>query len=1053
MEQLEERFTGQLTDQREIYLLTSLLPPPISLDILCSITGRPPVTILQSVEALVTRGYLSRYTEKGFGYYFLSDFRASYDLLAEVPQQELQMAAEHAVSGICSCLPDSPRKWLHLAHIYLISGLPVRHLVEVVKAGHYCHTRNLLHDASSYYRIALEKSDTSALSPEEKKSYIEAAIGLCSCRENSLSPDIQRNVLRKALEFRLISDNPEHEIKLRMLLARTFLKTIQSDEAAKHLDRAWHMLDRHGCSHEIRLQVALAKSELLFWQGYINKAIEQYESVIGNYEETPTDPETLKSCIRLGWFYGVAGETARGVGLVRKARRKARELGAHELERYATLVLVLILSDAGRIEEGAAFLEEVFQTSNDLLDDYTLWPGYGKKAYFAYCHGDYAKAFEYHKLTYEKAKALGVPHHRGPDNLEVMLGLEERGFFNPEWNFASEIERLLDWPDIFMKGVALRFRALKMFRSNGSLEHITADLKHSIALLKRAGGKIELAQSQLLLARIEINDNDIDSARKLLNSAWEVFAKVNPDLFPKDLKPFLDQTVKYALWVDSLISVGDALGSLRVREELLSQIIKHAMRIAGAERGAIFLRQENELAMVACRNLELSEINTKAFSTQFNLIKHVFESGQEAVRNGEVCRFTTQEHCSSRGWTACFPVQLQTRVLGVIFMDCELTRLHLPTDEIALLRIISNQAAIALENMTAYEEITDLNTSLQAETNFYRENQETNTTKTQMVGRSEPFRQVLHLIRDVADSDTTVLITGETGAGKDLVAQAIHQNSNRSQGPFIAVNVASLSPELIASELFGHEKGSFTGASTSRKGRFELAAGGTLFLDDIDALTLDIQAKLLRVLETKELERVGGTRTLQTDFRLLAASNRNIEELVAQGLFRSDLFYRLNVFPIHIKPLRERLGDIPVLVQHFLNMFAKRFGKTFSQISQSNLDTLQHYAWPGNIRELRHVIERAVLLSKGTRLVIPPLETSQLRRGCDNGEKILPLREMEAQHIIKALSRCGGKVSGPNGAAELLEVKPTTLYSMMKRLGVKKEGYQLPPDSTGRKTL
>jgi transcriptional regulator with GAF, ATPase, and Fis domain len=254
--------------------------------------------------------------------------------------------------------------------------------------------------------------------------------------------------------------------------------------------------------------------------------------------------------------------------------------------------------------------------------------------------------------------------------------------------------------------------------------------------------------------------------------------------------------------------------------------------------------------------------------------------------------------------------------------------------------------------------------------------------------------------------------------------------------------VVSLSPELIASELFGHEKGSFTGATQTREGRFELASRGTLFLDDIDAFSLDIQAKMLRVLETREFERVGCTRTIKTRFRLVTASNRNIEELVERGLFRSDFYFRLNVFPIKVPALRERVDDIPLLAGYFLELFGKKFGKQFDRISKKELELLMSYHWPGNIRELRHVIERAVLLSRNGHLQIPPLDTSPSR--IDNkDEKILPFKEMQARHIIKALSRCRGKVTGKGGAAELLEIKPTTLNSMMLRLGIKRDAHKI----------
>lgn len=1042
MKRIGNRFSDQGKKSQEIYLLMSMLPPPISLDILCSITGHPPVKILQIVEELVKSGHLLRYMEKGAGYYNLSDFRVANDILNKIPTPILLRAAERAVSGVCDYLPDSAARWLHLAHIYHISGLPVRHFKDLIKAGHYCLDLNLPIDAATYYRMALNGMESVTLDPVEQKGFIDATIGLCTCRDNELSKDIQRKFLKQALKFSVSANDPVRRVKLRVLIAKTYIKTARSDEAAKHLEQAWQMLAKYEFPREIRIQVALANSELFFWQGFINKAIERYESVLGNHEELPSDVETLKSCIRLGWTYCLAGDTARGVGLVRAVRRKARELNAEDLERYATLILVIILSDAGRIEEGEAFLKEIFDTPEECMDHYTLWPGNGKRAYFAYQRGEYEKAFMYQKLAYENSKALGTPHHRGPDNIELMLGLEERGMIHPEWNFESDTERLLTWPDIYMQGVAFRFRALKAFKEKASTDRIKTYLKKSMELLTRAGAKVELSHASILLARIQISEKKIPAAEKLLKTAWEVLSKVNPDLFPKDLKPYLDQTSKNALWVESLLKVGNALSSIRTRKELLRQIIRQAMRIAGAERGAIFLRQDQNLEMVASRNMKTTAISSQAFAEQMNLIEKVFESGAEIVKKGEVCQPGPEGDFSFIGWTGCFPIQLKARVMGVIFMDRGPTRLQLPEDELSLLHIISNQAAVALENLEAYEEIIDLKSDLEAETNFYRETFEPGLFKTQMIGQTKQFKEILNQISQVAKSDTTVMITGETGVGKDLVAQAIHQHSSRASEPFIAVNLVSLSPELIASELFGHEKGAFTGASQTRKGRFELASEGTLFLDDIDAFSLDIQAKMLRVLETKEFERVGGTRTLKTRFRIVAASNRNIEKMVEQGLFRSDFYYRLNVFPIRIPPLRERPDDIPVLTRYFMKMFGKKFDKKFDKISRKDLQILMSYQWPGNIRELRHVIERAVLISRSGRLVIPPLDMSLPVTG-GKDKKILSLKEMEARHIIKALSRCHGKVSGARGAAELLDVKPTTLYSKMKRLGVQRDLYRI----------
>ncbi|BBO91412.1 hypothetical protein [Desulfosarcina ovata] len=532
MNRVAEQFPGMDEKNQEIYLLLSLLPPPISLDVLCAITDLAPVRVLQLVEALVKAGYLHRYLEKGAGYYYLSDPKAAGDFISRVPAKALHNAARRAIAGVCDHLPDDTKRWLSLAYVYQVSGLPVRHFKELVQAGHYCLGLNLPIDAAAYYRMVLDAMETETLDPVAQETFIDATVGLCTCRDTALSKDIQRKFLGRSLEFCATVGDPVRKVRLMVLIAKTYIKTARADEANEYLEQAWQMLADHDFPADVRVQVALANSEVLFWQGYITKAIERYESAIGNHEELPADVETLKSCIRLGWIYGIAGETARGVGLIRAVRRKARELCAPDLERYATLILVVVLAEAARIDEGEAFLDEIFSTPTKFLDPYTLWPGNGKRAYFAYCRGEYEKAFEYQKQAYENSKALGTPHHRGPDNLEVMLALEERGMVHPEWNFKSDVKRLLGWPDIYMKGVAFRFRALKTLKEKGATEAIEADLKESIALLTRAGARVELAHAQTLMARIRIGENKIPVAEKLLKSAWEVFSKVNPALFP-----------------------------------------------------------------------------------------------------------------------------------------------------------------------------------------------------------------------------------------------------------------------------------------------------------------------------------------------------------------------------------------------------------------------------------------------------------------------------------------------------------------------------------------
>ncbi len=304
-----------------------------------------------------------------------------------------------------------------------------------------------------------------------------------------------------------------------------------------------------------------------------------------------------------------------------------------------------------------------------------------------------------------------------------------------------------------------------------------------------------------------------------------------------------------------------------------------------------------------------------------------------------------------------------------------------------------------------------------------------------LVGESQSLKSVMQNVRQVAATDATALIMGETGTGKELIARAIHTLSPLKDNPLVKLNCAAIPAGLVESELFGHEKGAFTGALSRKIGRFELADGGTIFLDEIGELPLDIQAKLLRVLQEGELERVGGSRTFTIKARIIAATNRDLERCVSEGKFRSDLFYRLNVFPIELPPLRERKEDIPVLVKHFVHKYAARFNKKIEVIPERIMVALLAYAWPGNIRELQHVIERAVILSQASQLELG----DWFRTSTSQPSRVATLEDVERAHILDVLEITGWRVSGRRGAAQLLGLKSTTLESRMKKLGIRRQ--------------
>lgn len=365
-----------------------------------------------------------------------------------------------------------------------------------------------------------------------------------------------------------------------------------------------------------------------------------------------------------------------------------------------------------------------------------------------------------------------------------------------------------------------------------------------------------------------------------------------------------------------------------------------------------------------------------------------------------------------------------------------------------LFKSILSQIAIIVCNIIANEkinnqlsEINNYKQLLEDEKRYLKEEIDITHNYTEIIGESLQMQKVFRLMTQVAQSDSTVLLLGETGTGKELVARAIHNSSPRRNKLMVKVNCAALPANLIESELFGHEKGSFTGATDRRLGKFELANGGTLFLDEIGEMPLELQVKLLRALQEREIERIGGRTIIKVDVRIIAATNRNLETEMEEGRFRSDLYYRLNIFPITLPALRERKEDLPLLVSHFINRFGKKAGRKITSVSAKVMQDIIMYNWPGNIRELEHLIERSMLLCDSEMLKTIYLPSPK-KLNDDKIEKheflIKTIDDNEREHILETLKYCGGRVGGYSGAAELLDVPPSTLFSKMKKLGIKR---------------
>jgi transcriptional regulator with GAF, ATPase, and Fis domain len=401
----------------------------------------------------------------------------------------------------------------------------------------------------------------------------------------------------------------------------------------------------------------------------------------------------------------------------------------------------------------------------------------------------------------------------------------------------------------------------------------------------------------------------------------------------------------------------------------------------------------------------------------------------------EFARMGTKSHVS-------VPIVVGKSAVAVLSIGTFQKHRSWPEELVQRLRLVGEIFANAvvrkqkqLEIQKAFSEIEKLNTQLEAECTYLRKEIELSSNFHNMIGQSEALKHVLFQIGQIASTDVTVFVHGETGTGKELVARAIHAASPRQNRPMVKVNCASLPANLIESELFGHEKGAFTSAQNRQIGRFELADGSTLFLDEIGELPIKSQAKLLRVLQDGEFERIGGPKTIRVDVRIIAATNRDLEKEVQNGHFRQDLWYRLNVFPIEVPPLRQRIEDIPLLVNWFIFKTGKKLGKTVERVPTKVMRTLQNYHWPGNIRELENVIERAVINTQNASLkLLDNLDNSAI--AASSLEEKLTLLEMEHSYIVQTLEETKGRVEGPKGAALILGLHPSTLRSRMRKLGI-----------------
>ena len=765
---------------------------------------------------------------------------------------------------------------------------------------------------------------------------------------------------------------------------------------------------------------------------YFERAAKSFESEIQGRVVNPSGPLWLSYCAAF------LGEFHRAIGTLDYYRRLAIQGADQGLANTLRAVLGIILLSIKKNKEAyfhpSGALQEARATQNALANYFAQ----GGLAFHHFIEGRYKEAGDWIERTISEGAAAGLIHqYASPIVIETVFELSRENLWkNPPLNFLDEFNRIMREPNIHLRGVALRLKAAEAMTSGEAIKSVDSFLNSSETYLIRSGDPVQLGKTHLEMARLKLRAGENESARILAETARKDFGSYVDVYFPDDLRPLLslksDLSAQRASSNEMLDMFADVIQDLAPSadfDKLLERTVKTTNRFFGAERGGIFWfpRQgpDKGPALRGPCNLSPADVTAGTFKQNLSFIFTAYRENRPQVN-----RRKGQEMDPSRVKSMlCVPFEVEGRTRGVLYHDNSYVQDCFDEfDESQLIRMA--------RWLTSYiDQIFQFSRQLEQKTADHLSQLESPEAPS-IITHSPEMVNLLAQVDKIAAADSTVLILGETGAGKELLARRIHQHSPRRGNPLIIVDPTVLPENLVESELFGHEKGAFTGADRQKKGRIELAHQGTLFIDEIGEIPKSIQTKLLRTIQEKTMMRVGGTKSIFSDFRLVVATNRDLAGEVAAGRFREDLYYRLNVIPITIPPLRERKADIPLLAEHFLHRFAAKYNRHELEITKDQAALLSAYDWPGNIRELQNVMERAVLLSMDGSLNLNLPADKQTAPG-QRFADLPTLDDLQRRYIQYVMAHTKGKISGPDGAAGILGMKRTTLHNRMKKLGLK----------------
>jgi transcriptional regulator with GAF, ATPase, and Fis domain/tetratricopeptide (TPR) repeat protein len=1029
---------------KNLIVIASVFENDFSVDWLFALNVLKPSQLFSELEEAVTLGIL---INKGHGIYIFADpkKKSTYqDCLT--PEQKDQLHRQISDFFINE-LPDTEEKILTLSYHLFFSQNDVERSRWLMKAGD-------LYQKSFHIEKALQCfskiiADLAAFSGKEVDSLFTDVVikysKISTARENTTRV---LSILNEAISRAKRWNNQAHLALLDMHLAKNEWLCSRYDSALSHFERGWAKAKKVNDPKLLRSATTFS-TFFLYWQGRIQEAVQTYEKAISEIEKYPKGTYPLLAAMVVGYCYGLIGQRTQGLGMLDAIYQHCLGKGDRFLATWGRFNIGALLLDIRRTDDALQYLKSAVEDADREHNDLVAIMGRLMLSFAHYLKEEKEISISYLHEFLQLSKNVHVEVRPYPYLLELCWAMHQGKLPQlSEISLETEILHALASKNILMKGVAYRYQAL-IQRENGLDSTIIINsLRLSIRSLEESGHQIELAKSQSEMARELLLIGKDDEARKIALAISKTFPSTEA-LIPDDIRSLITDPSRSENLLKEITILGQEIATIRDTKDLVQHIISTVNKVTGAERGAIFFIESEKhpfkVQLRASKNLTLEQITDPNFHSSMQTIEKVAQTGKGLIW-GTVPESDHPNSGTEIRSCICVPMILRDKIIGVLYHDNRILSSAFKESDLEILSYFAAFAALALDNVKAYEEIQESNKKLNQEKLYYEEMHLQSLRFNEIVGASPAIMHVFDQIDQVAKTDTTVLILGETGVGKELVARAIHLQSSRQEKPFIHVLCNALPDSLIHSELFGHEKGAFTGAIQRRIGRFELAHEGTLFLDEIGDLPLDVQVRLLRVLQNKEFERVGGSDIIHSDFRLILATNRNLETEVTASKFRADLFYRINVFPILVPPLRERREDIPLLAHYFLKTHSTKMSKSFSTFPDSEMEKLINYDWPGNVRELENLIERGVILGNGPVFKIP--EIAVMTRDVSALSPDPTLSGNERRHIIWALQRTNWKIRGSGGAAELLSLNPSTLAFRMKKLGIEKpQGIKIPRSS------